>query len=183
MEINGFVMQTWEKLVSNLLRRRNDHCLNLTSWVVAEAFSSIEDPFVIVCSGHMSPKIHVQCAIFVDLQKSREEIKCFVLKKHYTQSSGWRKQKGKYIHCGKYIHLDGAFDKLNELLQAFVASPEEVENSVIEDVVDWLKSPWPDAKEFHKHYVVHSESHDAKNTKVKGNKGINNKGKRKRQFF
>ncbi|GKC54771.1 hypothetical protein Tco_1077516 [Tanacetum coccineum] len=255
-----------EKLVSNLLRRRNDRCLNLTPWVVAEAFSSIEDPFVIVCLGHVSPKIHVQCAIFVDLRKSREEIKSVLFSRNTTLSiqnpskndddcgmideatcyrmlrsnlcvdpvdggskrvrrlncrvlneltyfinerkkeslreisefvngqfkespntftlsvkSLFKKEMEKnlptfttacedgILRGGEDItDLDGAFDKLNELLQAFVASPEEGENSVIEDVVDWLKCPWPDAKKFHKRYVVHSESHDAKNTKVKG---------------
>ncbi|GKB64952.1 hypothetical protein Tco_0921138 [Tanacetum coccineum] len=221
-----------EKLVSNILRRRNDRFLNLTPWVVAEAFSSIEDPFVIVCLGHVSPKIHVQCAIFVDLRKSREEIKSVLFSRNTTLSiqnpsknnddygmideatcyrmlrsnlcvdpvDGGSKRVRRLNCCvlneltyfinerkkeslreiSEFVNgqfkespntftlsvkslfkkemeknlptfttacedgilrggeditdLDGAFDKLNELLQAFVASPEEGENSVIEDV-------------------------------------------------
>ncbi|PWA60761.1 uvrD-like Helicase, ATP-binding domain, P-loop containing nucleoside triphosphate hydrolase [Artemisia annua] len=253
-----------DKLVSNLLRRRKGQCLNLTPWVVAEAFSSIEDPLLIVCSGDVSPKIHAPCAIFVDLWKSKEEIKsilfskdddcgtideatcyrtlhsnlcnvdpvdgdkrvrrfnCQVLKElayfinerkneslreisefingEYKESpnilsvkSLLKKEMEKNLHTfttarkdgilrgGEDItELDSAFDKLNDLLQAFCASPEEVENSVIVDAMDWLKSPWPDTQEFQKRYVVHSEYQDAKNTKVNGNNnGKNNKGKRK----
>ncbi|GJS01218.1 hypothetical protein Tco_0317726 [Tanacetum coccineum] len=259
-----------KKLVSNLLRRWNGHCLNLTPWVVAEAFSSIEDPLVIVCSGDMSPKIHAPCAIFVDLRKSREEIKsvlfsrkttlgiqnpsknddcwtideatcyrtlysnmcvdlldggervrrinCQVLNEliylindskneslreiseflngPYKESpnilsvkSLFKKEMEKNLHTfttarkdgilrvGEDItDLDSAFDKLNDLLQALYASPEEVENSVIVDAMNWLKSPWPDTKECHMRGIVESESQDAKNTKVKGNnKGKNSK--------
>ncbi|GKE30209.1 hypothetical protein Tco_1445593, partial [Tanacetum coccineum] len=259
-----------ERLVSNLLRRRKGRCLNLTPWVVAEAFSSIEDPLLIVCSGDASPKIYAPSAIFVDLRKSKEEIMSVLFSRKTTLSiqnpskndcgtideatcyrtlhsnlcvdpvdgrskrvmrmnrrvlneliylindskneslreiseffNGPYKESPNILsvksllkqELEKNLHtfttarkdgmlreveditdLDGAFDKLNELLQAFVESPEEVEISVIEDVVDWLKSPWPDAKEYHKRYVVHSEFQDAKNTKVKGNnKGKNNK--------
>ncbi|GJX16357.1 hypothetical protein Tco_0217189 [Tanacetum coccineum] len=62
------------KFVSNLLRRRKDRSLNLDPKVVAEAFMSVKDPLVIVCRGDLSPKIHAACAIFVDLNKSKEEI-------------------------------------------------------------------------------------------------------------
>ncbi|PWA68459.1 DNA helicase, UvrD-like, C-terminal [Artemisia annua] len=35
---------------------------------------SVNDPLVIVCRGDLSPKIHAPCAIFVDLNKTEEEI-------------------------------------------------------------------------------------------------------------
>ncbi|PWA47562.1 uvrD-like Helicase, ATP-binding domain, P-loop containing nucleoside triphosphate hydrolase [Artemisia annua] len=58
----------------NLLSVRKGQRLNLNAEVVAEAFFSIEDPLVIVCSEDGRPKIHVPCAIFVDLRNSREEV-------------------------------------------------------------------------------------------------------------
>nr|GEX53787.1 UvrD-like helicase, ATP-binding domain, P-loop containing nucleoside triphosphate hydrolase [Tanacetum cinerariifolium] len=73
-----------EKLVSNILRRRKGRCLNLTPWVVAEAFSSIEDPLVIVFLGDEGPKIHALCDIFVDLQIFREEIKSVLVSRKTT---------------------------------------------------------------------------------------------------
>ncbi|GJW79162.1 UvrD-like helicase, ATP-binding domain, P-loop containing nucleoside triphosphate hydrolase, partial [Tanacetum coccineum] len=42
--------------------------------VVAEAFMSVKDPLVIACRGDLIPNIHAPCAIFVDLNKSKEEI-------------------------------------------------------------------------------------------------------------
>nr|GEV49241.1 UvrD-like helicase, ATP-binding domain, P-loop containing nucleoside triphosphate hydrolase [Tanacetum cinerariifolium] len=61
--------------------------------------------------------------------------------------------------------LDSAFDKMDELLQAFVArrSGEFCYRRLCGLAEKFLAS----AKEFRKHYVVHSESHDAKNTKGK----------------
>ncbi|PWA76709.1 Reverse transcriptase, RNA-dependent DNA polymerase [Artemisia annua] len=63
-----------EEFVSSLLRRREGRSLNLNPEVVAEAFMSVKDPLVIVCRGDLSPKIHAPCAIFVDLNKTEEEI-------------------------------------------------------------------------------------------------------------
>ncbi|PWA89969.1 uvrD-like Helicase, ATP-binding domain, P-loop containing nucleoside triphosphate hydrolase [Artemisia annua] len=62
------------RFVANLLSRRKGSLLNLDPEVVSEAFLSIEDPLLIVCSGDVSPKIHAPCAIFVDLTKSKKEI-------------------------------------------------------------------------------------------------------------
>ncbi|PWA75023.1 hypothetical protein CTI12_AA245630 [Artemisia annua] len=62
------------KFVANLLSRRKGSLLNLNSEVVSEAFLSIEDPLLIMCSGDVNPKINAPCAIFVDLTKSKEEI-------------------------------------------------------------------------------------------------------------
>ncbi|KAI3817065.1 hypothetical protein L1987_10852 [Smallanthus sonchifolius] len=63
-----------KKFVSDLLRRRKGHNLNLNPEVVAEAFMSIDDSLLIVCSGNASQGIHAPCAIFVDPRKSKEEI-------------------------------------------------------------------------------------------------------------
>ncbi|GKD71648.1 hypothetical protein Tco_1325738 [Tanacetum coccineum] len=63
-----------KKFVSGLLRKRINQQLNLDPEVVAEAFLSIDDPLLIVRSGNVSPKINAPCAIFVDLEKSKEEI-------------------------------------------------------------------------------------------------------------
>ncbi|KAD2804467.1 hypothetical protein E3N88_37844 [Mikania micrantha] len=57
-----------------LLTRRKGRYLNLTADVVAKAFMSIDDPLLIVRSGNANRQIHVPCAIFVDLGKSKEEI-------------------------------------------------------------------------------------------------------------
>ncbi|PWA57657.1 Phosphoenolpyruvate carboxylase [Artemisia annua] len=62
------------KFVANLLSRREGSLLNLNPEVVSEAFLSIEDPLLIMCSGYVNPKINAPCAIFVDLMKSKEEI-------------------------------------------------------------------------------------------------------------
>ncbi|PWA49328.1 uvrD-like Helicase, ATP-binding domain, P-loop containing nucleoside triphosphate hydrolase [Artemisia annua] len=62
------------KCVSSLLRKRKGCFLNLNPEVVAEAFMSVKDPLVIVCRGDLIPNIHAPCAIFVDLNKSKEEI-------------------------------------------------------------------------------------------------------------
>nr|GEU65283.1 UvrD-like helicase, ATP-binding domain, P-loop containing nucleoside triphosphate hydrolase [Tanacetum cinerariifolium] len=63
-----------KKFVSDLLKKRKDKKLNLDPEVVAEAFISIDDPLVIVSLKNVNPKIEAPCAIFVDLQKSKEEI-------------------------------------------------------------------------------------------------------------
>ncbi|KAJ0765114.1 putative TPR and ankyrin repeat-containing protein [Helianthus annuus] len=64
-----------KKFVYDLLRRRKGRYLNLNPEVVAEAFMSIDDSLLIVCSGNASPRIHAPCAIFVDpAGKSKEEI-------------------------------------------------------------------------------------------------------------
>ncbi|PWA46186.1 uvrD-like Helicase, ATP-binding domain, P-loop containing nucleoside triphosphate hydrolase [Artemisia annua] len=63
-----------KKFVSCLLRKSKNEELNLDPEVVAEAFSSIDDPLLIISSEDGSPKINAPCAIFVDLRKSKEEI-------------------------------------------------------------------------------------------------------------
>ncbi|GJX49807.1 UvrD-like helicase, ATP-binding domain, P-loop containing nucleoside triphosphate hydrolase [Tanacetum coccineum] len=63
-----------KKFVSGLLRKSKNEELNLDPEVVAEAFSSIDDPLLIISSEDRSPKINAPCAIFVDLRKSKEEI-------------------------------------------------------------------------------------------------------------
>ncbi|XP_076915166.1 uncharacterized protein LOC143574429 [Bidens hawaiensis] len=57
-----------------LLSRRKGRYLNLHPEVVAEAFTSINDSLLIVCTGNANPRIHAPCALFVDLRKSKEEI-------------------------------------------------------------------------------------------------------------
>nr|GEV20038.1 UvrD-like helicase, ATP-binding domain, P-loop containing nucleoside triphosphate hydrolase [Tanacetum cinerariifolium] len=63
-----------KKFVHGLLRKRINQKLNLDPEVVAEVFLSIDDPLLIVKSGNVSPKINARCSIFVDLEKSKEEI-------------------------------------------------------------------------------------------------------------
>ncbi|KAI3817039.1 hypothetical protein L1987_10826 [Smallanthus sonchifolius] len=63
-----------KKFVFGLLRRRKGRYVNLTPEVMAEAFMSIDDSLLIVCSELASPRIHAPCALFVDLRKSKEEI-------------------------------------------------------------------------------------------------------------
>ncbi|GJY03360.1 hypothetical protein Tco_0369300, partial [Tanacetum coccineum] len=63
-----------KKFVSCLLRKSKNQELNLNLEVVAEAFSSVDDPLLIISSEDGSPKINALCAIFVDLRKSKEEI-------------------------------------------------------------------------------------------------------------
>ncbi|GJS54009.1 pentatricopeptide repeat-containing protein [Tanacetum coccineum] len=75
-----------EKFVSILLGRSKGRSLNLNLEVVAEAFMSVEDPLVIVCSGYLSPKIHAPCAIFVDINKSKEEIMSVLFPRKNTHS-------------------------------------------------------------------------------------------------
>ncbi|PWA46871.1 recBCD enzyme subunit RecB, P-loop containing nucleoside triphosphate hydrolase [Artemisia annua] len=62
------------KFLSNLQRGRKGQELILTPEMVAQAFSCVEDPLVIVYSGDVRPNIHAPGAIFVDLRNSREEI-------------------------------------------------------------------------------------------------------------
>ncbi|KAI3730437.1 hypothetical protein L1987_61607 [Smallanthus sonchifolius] len=71
---NNIVDLLPKKFVYDLLRRRKGRNLNLNPEVVAESFMSIDDSLLIVCSGNASPGFHAPCAIFVDLQKSKEEI-------------------------------------------------------------------------------------------------------------
>ncbi|GJS44244.1 hypothetical protein Tco_0569287 [Tanacetum coccineum] len=47
---------------------------------------SVEDPLVIVCPGYLSPKIHAPCAIFVDINKSKEEIMSVLFPRKNTRS-------------------------------------------------------------------------------------------------
>ncbi|GKB34616.1 pentatricopeptide repeat-containing protein, partial [Tanacetum coccineum] len=75
-----------EKFVSILLGRSKGRSLNLNPKVVAEAFMSVEDPLVIVCPGYLSPKIHAPCAIFVDINKSKEEIMSVLFPRKNTRS-------------------------------------------------------------------------------------------------
>nr|GEV24560.1 UvrD-like helicase, ATP-binding domain, P-loop containing nucleoside triphosphate hydrolase [Tanacetum cinerariifolium] len=75
-----------EKFVSILLRRSEGHSLNLNPEVVAQAFMSVEDPLVIVCPGDLSPTIHAPCAIFVDINKSKEEIMSVLFPRKNTHS-------------------------------------------------------------------------------------------------
>ncbi|XP_071715755.1 uncharacterized protein [Rutidosis leptorrhynchoides] len=60
--------------VLNLQRRRKGRYLKLNPDVVAEAFASVDDPLLIMSSVNSGPKIHAPRAIFVDLQKSKDEI-------------------------------------------------------------------------------------------------------------
>ncbi|PWA95691.1 uvrD-like Helicase, ATP-binding domain, P-loop containing nucleoside triphosphate hydrolase [Artemisia annua] len=75
-----------QKFVSSLLRRRKGRSLNLNPEVVSEAFMSVKDPLVIVCRGDMVPNIHAPCAIFVDLNKSKEEIMRVLFPRKNTHS-------------------------------------------------------------------------------------------------
>ncbi|PWA77686.1 uvrD-like Helicase, ATP-binding domain, P-loop containing nucleoside triphosphate hydrolase [Artemisia annua] len=64
-------------IVSLICLKLPEHCdflLELLSEVVAEAFLSIDDPLLIVRSENASPKVNAPCAIFVDLENSKEEI-------------------------------------------------------------------------------------------------------------
>ncbi|GJR30442.1 hypothetical protein Tco_1106674 [Tanacetum coccineum] len=63
-----------KKFISCLLRKSKNQELNLNLEVVAEAFSSVDDPLLIISSEDGSPKINAACAIFVDLRKSKEKI-------------------------------------------------------------------------------------------------------------
>ncbi|KAK1416344.1 hypothetical protein QVD17_32134 [Tagetes erecta] len=63
-----------KKFVYDLSRRREGRNLNLMPDVVAEAFMSIDDPLLVLCSENASPRIDAPCAIFVDLSKTKEEI-------------------------------------------------------------------------------------------------------------
>nr|GEX09051.1 UvrD-like helicase, ATP-binding domain, P-loop containing nucleoside triphosphate hydrolase [Tanacetum cinerariifolium] len=75
-----------QKFVSSLLKRRKGPSLNLNPEVVAEAFMSVKDPLVIACRGDLSPNIHAPCAIFVDLNKSKEEIMRVLFPRKHTHS-------------------------------------------------------------------------------------------------
>ncbi|PWA83324.1 major facilitator superfamily domain protein [Artemisia annua] len=75
-----------QKFVSSLLRRREGRSLNLNPEVVAEAFMSVKDPLVIVFRGDLIPNIHAPCAIFVYLNKSKEEIMRVLFPRKNTHS-------------------------------------------------------------------------------------------------
>nr|XP_043619908.1 uncharacterized protein LOC122591722 [Erigeron canadensis] len=70
-----------KKFVFNLLRNRKGDHLHLSPQIVAEAFTSIEDPLLIVSSESKNPQIDAPCAIFVDLRKSKEDIMNIVFTK------------------------------------------------------------------------------------------------------
>nr|GEW67078.1 UvrD-like helicase, ATP-binding domain, P-loop containing nucleoside triphosphate hydrolase [Tanacetum cinerariifolium] len=74
------------KFMSNLLRGKKGQDLILNPEMVAEAFSSIEDPLVVVYYGDARPDIHAPCAIFVDLRNSREEIMSLLFQRKTTLS-------------------------------------------------------------------------------------------------
>ncbi|GKD63639.1 UvrD-like helicase, ATP-binding domain, P-loop containing nucleoside triphosphate hydrolase, partial [Tanacetum coccineum] len=76
-----------KKFVSCLLRKSKNQELNLNPEVVAEAFSSIDDPLLIISSEDGSPKINAPCAIFVDLRKSKEEIMSVVFPRKNTHNA------------------------------------------------------------------------------------------------
>nr|GEW37032.1 UvrD-like helicase, ATP-binding domain, P-loop containing nucleoside triphosphate hydrolase [Tanacetum cinerariifolium] len=63
-----------KKFVCDLKRRRRSRYLNLNPEVVADAFKSVNDPLLILCSEDAGPKIYAPSAIFVDLRNSKEEI-------------------------------------------------------------------------------------------------------------
>nr|XP_043619864.1 uncharacterized protein LOC122591675 [Erigeron canadensis] len=75
------------KFVYCLLKYRKNRYLNLTPDVVAEAFRSIEDPHVIVCSKEKDPRIDASCALFVDLRQSKEEIMNKLFANYVSESS------------------------------------------------------------------------------------------------
>nr|GFA73358.1 UvrD-like helicase, ATP-binding domain, P-loop containing nucleoside triphosphate hydrolase [Tanacetum cinerariifolium] len=75
-----------QTFVSCLLRSRKGRSLNLNPEVVAEAFMNVNDPLMIVCRGDLSPKIDAPCAIFVDLNKSKEEIMRVLFPRKNTHS-------------------------------------------------------------------------------------------------
>ncbi|XP_076908652.1 uncharacterized protein LOC143565610 [Bidens hawaiensis] len=62
------------EFVTCLLKRRKGRYLNMHPEVVAEAFMSVNDSLLIVCTGNANPRIHAPGALFVDLRKSKEEI-------------------------------------------------------------------------------------------------------------
>ncbi|PWA86118.1 uvrD-like Helicase, ATP-binding domain, P-loop containing nucleoside triphosphate hydrolase [Artemisia annua] len=76
-----------KKFVSCLLRKSKNEELNLDPEVVAEAFSSIDDPLLIISSEDGSPKINAPCAIFVDLRKSKEEIMSVLFPRKNTHNA------------------------------------------------------------------------------------------------
>ena len=75
-----------KKFLCSLLRKRINQKLNLDPEVVAEAFLSINDPLLIVRSENVSPKINAPCAIFVDLEKSKEEIMSILFPRKNTHN-------------------------------------------------------------------------------------------------
>ncbi|KAI3730443.1 hypothetical protein L1987_61613 [Smallanthus sonchifolius] len=89
-----------KKFVHDLLRRRKGRYLNLNPEVVAEAFMSIDDSLLVVCSGNASPGIHAPCAIFVDPRKSKEEISSVLFPRSTlsVQKSSNNDDIGKVLH-------------------------------------------------------------------------------------
>ncbi|KAI3730448.1 hypothetical protein L1987_61618 [Smallanthus sonchifolius] len=89
-----------KKFVHDLLRRRKGRYLNLNPEVVAEAFMSIDDSLLVVCSGNASPGIHAPCAIFVDPRKSKEEISSVLFPRSTlsVQKSSNKNDIGKVLH-------------------------------------------------------------------------------------
>ncbi|GJZ38914.1 UvrD-like helicase, ATP-binding domain, P-loop containing nucleoside triphosphate hydrolase [Tanacetum coccineum] len=118
-----------EKFVSILLRRSEGRSLNLNPEVVAEAFMSVEDPLVIVCPGDLSPKIHAPCAIFVDINKSKEEIMSVLFPRKNTQLLS--ALKNGTFRAEDMIPVEGEHSKLNALSDTVDPSPQETKHSVI----------------------------------------------------
>ncbi|GJV79578.1 UvrD-like helicase, ATP-binding domain, P-loop containing nucleoside triphosphate hydrolase [Tanacetum coccineum] len=75
-----------KKFVSCLLRKSKNEELNLNPELVAEAFSCVNDPLLIISSEDVRPKINAPCAIFVDLRKSKEEIMSVVFPRKNTHN-------------------------------------------------------------------------------------------------
>ncbi|PWA49122.1 uvrD-like Helicase, ATP-binding domain, P-loop containing nucleoside triphosphate hydrolase [Artemisia annua] len=91
-----------KKFLCSLLRKRVNQKLNLDPEVVAEAFLSIDYPLLIVRSENVSPKINAPCAIFVDLEKSKEEIMIVLFPRKNTHN----------VHTSSNNFNAGAFPEL-----------------------------------------------------------------------
>ncbi|PWA41917.1 uvrD-like Helicase, ATP-binding domain, P-loop containing nucleoside triphosphate hydrolase [Artemisia annua] len=99
--------------------------------VVAEAFLSIDDPLLIVRSKTVSPKINAPCAIFVDLEKSKEEMMSVLFPSKNTHN----------VHTSSNNVNAGAFPEL--------LSSETLHDTNIMDRVE-LKMNWKVLEEISK---------------------------------
>ncbi|GJW10068.1 UvrD-like helicase, ATP-binding domain, P-loop containing nucleoside triphosphate hydrolase [Tanacetum coccineum] len=159
------------KFVANLLSRRKGSLLNLNPEVVSEAFLSIEDPLLIVCSGDVNSKINAPCAIFVDLTKSKEEIMSELFSTNTRvcvqnpSINDGSLRNGKRWAKEDMAFVFGALSELKTLSEALHKRPKKAEDhsvseKTLQEVLKWLQSNTSKINDIMNRSAISQESMD-----------------------